>query len=130
MRTIEDYRLQTIWGLVQAGIIIFGCILTGLTLHIMGYSPGIHKLPFLLSVIRNWGFILIGIPLAWVIGTIWMEIHQAWFTRLWTILSGAILAACLALFLFLMVGRAAGIRGIVVSIKSSEQTTAESGPRE
>jgi hypothetical protein len=125
MRTFEEYRLQTILGLLQAGIVIFGCILTGLTLHISGYSPEIHTLPFLLSVIRNWGFVLIGIPLAWAIGTIWMEIHQTWFTKLWTILSGVLLAVCLAFFLFSMVARAARFRGIVVSIQASDQTKAE-----
>ena len=119
MRTFEEYRMQTIFGLLQSGIVIFGCILTGLTLHISGYSPESHRLPFLLSVIRNWGFALIGIPLAWALGTIWMEIHQPWFTKMWTFLSGALLAVCLALFLYAMVGWAAGVRGVVVGIKSS-----------
>lgn len=100
-----EYRTQTILGLFQAGAIIFGCLLTGVILKARGYPDQFHDLPFLLLFIRNWGFLLISIPLAWAAATIWLERTDDCSKR-WTLASGLCLFALLVFFMIGIVGRA------------------------
>lgn len=106
MRLYDEYRMQTILTLIQAGVIVFGSLLTGVTLKAMGYPDRFQEIPFLLLFVRNWGFMLILIPLAWAGGSIWLERHLDWYSKRWTLVSGLCLLASLAWFLAMMVGRA------------------------
>ena len=106
MRDYNIYRIQTILGLFQAGIVVFGSLLTGVMLKAMGYPDRFQQIPFKLLFVRNWGFLLIAIPLAWAVGTIWMERNQPWHTKRWTLASGLCLSAWLVFFIAKTVGRA------------------------
>ena len=107
MLDFNSYRIQTILGLIQAGIIVFGSLLTGVMLKAVGYPDRFQQLPFKLLFVRNWGFLLIVIPLIWAIGTIWTERNQHWHTKRWTMASGLCLAAWLVHWMFRVIGRVA-----------------------
>ena len=106
MRDYNAYRIQTILVLIQSGIIVVGSLLTGVILKAMGYPDRFQQIPLKLLFVRNWGFLLILIPLVWAGGTIWMERSQPWHTKRWTMVSGLCLAAWLVLFMAKVVGRA------------------------
>lgn len=102
----DEYRLQTMFALLQSGVILFGSLLTGVILKGMGYPDKFQEIAFSLWFVRNWGFLLILIPLAWAAGSIWMEKNQAWFTKRWSLVSGLSLFVGLIYFMTWIVGRA------------------------
>lgn len=108
MGIIEQHRPQTILALLQAGTVLVGSIGVGAMLKALGYSD-IQELPWLLVFVRNWGFLLLVIPLAWVVITIWMEFHQAWYSKRYTILSGLLLIAALVWFFIRVASRVGSI---------------------
>ncbi len=101
-----EYRIQTIFILLQAGVIVLGSLLTGVILKANGYTDHLYELPFLVLFVRNWGFMLILIPLAWAAVSIWMDRYLEWYTKRWTLVSGLCLLASLTWFLVLMLARA------------------------
>ena len=108
MRLVEQHRTQTILGLIHVGTILFGSIGVGVILKAMGYSDGQEMAPLIVFV-RNWGFILILIPVFWVLATIWMELHHSWHSKRVTLVSGVLLLAGLIWFFVLMAARASSI---------------------
>ena len=108
MRYLDHHRQQTVLGLFQAGAIMVGTILTSAILKSLGYGDG-QEAPFVVFVVRNWGFILLAIPLAWVVATVWMERHHAWFSKRYTLLSGLLLLVLLCWFLLYVAARAGSI---------------------
>lgn len=108
MRIIEQHRPQTILALLQAGTVLVGSIGIGAMLKALGYSD-IQGLPWILVFVRNWGFLLLAIPLAWVLVTIWMEFHHTWYSKRYTILSGLLLIASLVWFFISVAARAGSI---------------------
>jgi hypothetical protein len=109
MRDYNIYRVQTILGLCQAGIVIFGSLFVGVMLKAQGYPGLVHEIPMKLAFIRNWGFLLILIPLGWTLITIWLERSLDWHSRRWTIASGLFLTGWLFLYLLKMFVRAGHI---------------------
>ena len=108
MSLVEQHRTQTILGLIHVGIILFGSIGVGVILKAMGYSDGQEMAP-LVGFVRNWGFILILIPVFWVLATIWMELHHSWHSKRVTLVSGVLLLAGLIWFFVLMAARASSV---------------------
>jgi len=106
MRIHDEYRMQTVLALLQAGTVVFGSFLVGLVLKSMGYAERFDELPLLYRFIRNWGFMLILIPLAWTVATIWMERHEAWFSKRWTLVSGLALLGALAFWMVILAAKA------------------------
>lgn len=106
MRLHGEYRMQTIFILLQAGVIVLGSLLTGAMLKARGYTDHLYELPFLVLFVRNWGFMLILISLAWACGSIWMDRHLEWYTKRWTLVSGLCLLASLTWFLVWVLARA------------------------
>lgn len=110
MRYFEDYRQQTILALLQAGVIVGGSLLVGAFMKALGYSDGQgQELPLVVLFVRNWGFSLVAIPLAWVLGTVWMERHQEWYAKRYTLFSGLLLFGGLCWFLIYVAARATSI---------------------
>ena len=105
---LDSCRPQTVIALIQCGAIIAGCIATGVILKIFGYSGG-QDIPLLVLFVRNWGFLLIAIPLAWVLITAWMEERRGWYSQRVTILSGLVLLVLMCWFLIYVAGRAASV---------------------
>lgn len=77
-------------------------------LKVLGDSE-MQELPWILVFVRNWGFLLLVLPFAWVVMTIWMEFHHTWYSKRYTILSGLLLMASLISFFIYMAARAGSI---------------------
>lgn len=81
--------------------------MVGMALKVQGYPDTFTVLPLEIAFVRNWGFLLILIPLAWVIITIWLERHRAeWFSKRWTIASGIGVGVALGWYLLGTMARA------------------------
>ena len=65
-------------------------------MKIMGYDDAFSERwsPFL-RIIRNWGFLLILIPMAWTILTVTLEQRAYWYSKRWTMGSGLLVLALL-----------------------------------
>lgn len=97
MQFYENHRLQTIFVLLQVGVIMAGSLTTGAMMKVMGYQEGIRvDVLLLLLFVRDWGFLLILIPLAWTFLTITLEQRAYWYSKRWTIGSGLLVLAGLA----------------------------------
>ena len=102
----DNHRLQTIFVLVQAFVIIAGSLTTGATMKLMGYEEGNGmELPLLPLLIRNWGFLLIVIPLAWTVLTIALEQRTDWHSKRWMIASGLLVLVLLGWLVVYAIGR-------------------------
>jgi len=97
MPIVRDYAMQSIFAAAHSVVIVAGAMLTAATPRMRGGDGGG---PWLALFVRDWGFLLISIPAAWVIATLWLERHRAdWFTKRWTILSGVLVLAGLILLM-------------------------------
>ena len=105
MNFVDQYRIQTIFSLLQAAVIIAGSLMVGTMLKATGKADHFEHLPFALRFVRNWGFLLCAIPLAWACVTIGLE-RKGHFTRGWTMASGFLVLAGLGYFMLGMIGRA------------------------
>lgn len=96
MHFYENHRLQTIFVILQVLVIMIGSLVTGGMMKIMGYDDAFSERwsPFL-RFIRNWGFLLILIPLAWTIFTVALEQRAYWYSKRWTMGSGLLVLALL-----------------------------------
>jgi hypothetical protein len=106
MRALQQYRIQTIFALLQSGVILGGSLLTGAIMKSMELAAQMEETPITLRFIRDWGFLLILVPLAWIALTIRLERVCDWHTKRWTFISGLCLLAALAWFMALMIARA------------------------
>ena len=62
---ISEYRTQTYFAVIQAAIIIFGGLVIAMILKDKGDPDRFRHLPFRLALVRNWGVLLLVIPLTW-----------------------------------------------------------------
>ena len=100
MSRYSQYKIQGIFAVFQSLLIVSGCLFIGTILKAMGYPDRFTELPMNLAFIRNWGFLLIALPLFWVIATIWLECcHYNWFSKRWTVATGLILTIILGWYL-------------------------------
>jgi hypothetical protein len=101
MPIVREFALQSIFFITHCMVIMGGSMFTATFLKLNGYPEARPVWPWLPVFIRNWGVVLILIPAVWVLATIWLERHCSdWFSKRWTILSGAFLLAALAWFMF------------------------------
>lgn len=99
MNLHQEYKPQIILATIQSFIIMAGCLVVGMILKTRGFNPDIHHLSFKISLIRNYGFLLILIPLTWVCFTIfWERSHTNHFTKRGTIITGSILLIALCFY--------------------------------
>jgi hypothetical protein len=104
MPIVRDYAMQSIFAAAQSVAIVAGSLLTAATPRMRGSGSGG---PWLAVFVRDWGFLLLLIPAAWVFVTLWLERHRSdWFTKRWTILSGVLLLAALVLLMVQVFSRA------------------------
>lgn len=107
MEWTHRHQAQTIFGILQSIVIIGGCFLTKIMLTTRGIDLTTAELPFRTWFIINWGFTLLLIPLAWVMGSIWLERHSAEPLSIRsTFISGLALLIGLAWFSILIAARA------------------------
>jgi len=105
MNFIDQYRTQTVFSLLQAAVIIGGSLMVGTMLKATGKADHFENLPFILRFVRNWGFLLCVIPLAWVSVTVRLE-RQGHFNHRWTVASGFAVLGALAFYMCGLVIRA------------------------
>ena len=107
MKRYGEYTVQGILACLQSLVIIGGCLFTAVALKVRGYPDKFTELPLWLAFVRNWGFLLILIPLAWVCSTIWLERNRSdEFSKRWTIVTGIVVAVALGIFLFACISSA------------------------
>lgn len=107
MKQHGEYRSQGILAALQSLVIVGGCLFTATILKFMGYPDRFSELPMQLAFVRNWGFLLILIPLIWVCSTIWFERHRSeWFSKRWTVATGIGLLLALGGYMLISMGRA------------------------
>ena len=108
---LKEYRLQSLFGVLQAVVIAYGILFTGATMKMYGYpeSDQIWKTHALF--VRHCGVLLLAVPLIWVWATIHWERTRSDFTKRATLITGL----CLLLGLLWFLGRAAmsPARGVV-----------------
>jgi hypothetical protein len=112
MNFIDQYRTQTIFSLLQAAVVIGGSLMMGTMLKVSGKADHFENLPFIFRFVRNWGFLLCVIPLAWTCVTIRLE-REGLFNRAWTLASGFAVLGGLAFYMSGLIVRA-GISPISV----------------
>lgn len=101
------HQTQTIFGILQSVVILGGCFLTKIMLTARGIDLATAHLPFSIWFVINWGFTLIAIPLAWTMGTIWMERHPTSPLSIrWTFFTGLALLIGLGWFSLLFSAKA------------------------
>jgi hypothetical protein len=107
MSRYSEFKIQGVFAAFQSLLIVGGCLFIGTILKAMGYPDRFTELPMNLAFIRNWGFLLIALPLSWVIVTIWLErCHYAWFSKRWTVATGVGLTVLLGWYLLVALMRA------------------------
>ncbi|MEM1082797.1 MAG: hypothetical protein AAGI48_01635 [Verrucomicrobiota bacterium] len=103
----DEFRTQAIIAALQCTLIIAGSMMVATMMKSMGYPEASYDSRPLLLFIRSWGFLLILIPLAWVLITIYLERRSSeGFTKRWTIASGVFLFILLLGFFMGAVGQA------------------------
>lgn len=101
MSSIREYTPQSVLASLQSVVVIAGSMFTGAALKLMGYPEARVHWPTASVFVRNWGLLLVLIPAAWVVGSIWLERNRAdWFSKRWTIVSGVLVLFCLTYFLY------------------------------
>ncbi|MCW1914356.1 hypothetical protein OJ996_12270 [Luteolibacter sp. GHJ8] len=84
MPIVRDNAMQSIFAVAHCVVILAGSMF-------VAAAPRVRRGegPWEILMLRDWGFLLLLIPAAWVVGTIWLERHRSdWFTKRWTVLSG------------------------------------------
>lgn len=101
----DEYRSQTVLGLLQSAVVVAGSLFVGVVVKVI-HDGSIDGLPLVVRFVRNAGFLLLIIPLAWTYATVRMERDESWFTRRHTIVSGLALLGGWIVFFLLVAGRA------------------------
>jgi len=116
---IREYMTQSVFAVLQSVLIVSGSLMTAGLMKARGYpDPGQFWHPLALFV-RNWGFLLISVPGAWVVGTVWLERRPGSdFTTRWTIVTGLLVLAGLAWLMVISVLLGSGA-GTIVSTGAS-----------
>lgn len=104
---LDAYRVQTILGLLQAGVVVAGSLIVGSIVKAMGFQEGM-EMTIEVHLVRHWGFVLLLLPILWVGITVRWE-RVGCMGRRHTLISGMLLLAGLSGFLILVAARAASV---------------------
>ncbi len=98
MRQIQEHKFQVYLVGLQALAIIAGSLIVTGYMKVFGTSDNdSHQWPWVLRMIRSYGFLLLLIPAAWAYLTVKLEINERIYYRpVWTIISGVVILAALA----------------------------------
>lgn len=100
--------------LLQTGVLVGGALLTRAVMKLFGYKGWNHSYWDDFPVfVRNWGILLLLIPAAWALTTIWMEEKTEYFGQGSTLLTGKVLLLLLAVAMAASVGAAASPHGLL-----------------
>ncbi len=91
----------TIIALLQVVAIIGGVFLTRGVFMVHDYPNSAVDFGTVPTLVRNFGFLLLLLPLAWTVVSMWLEQRcEGGWTRRWTILSGILILGLLAWLLY------------------------------
>lgn len=106
MNLWNKHRIQSIFILLQTGVILGGTLLTRASLKLNGYPSEDFRFPPLPVFIRGWGWLLFIAPVCWTFLSLWMEQNRSWFSNRWTLVSGCLLLIGLILLFIYSVANA------------------------
>ncbi len=119
----RDYITQSVVAVVASTLILGGSMATAMLMKARGF-PDSSQIwhPFALFV-REWGFLLILIPAAWVVASIWIENNSNMdFTKRWTFVTGLLLLVFLAFLMLAAVMLGFGVGNIIQVMPDSQSS--------
>ncbi|MFC7339662.1 hypothetical protein ACFQY0_20930 [Haloferula chungangensis] len=86
---------------LQVVAIIGGVFLTRAVFMVYGYPNNGVDFGTVPTLIRNFGFLLLAVPVLWTILSVWLEERpEGFWTRRWTIITGVVILGILASLLY------------------------------
>jgi hypothetical protein len=116
--SIHEFMTQSIFAVLQSALIIGGSLTTGVLMKARGFAdPNQFGHPWAVFV-RNWAFLLILIPGAWVVATIWLERNRGSdFSTRWTVVTGLLVVVGLGGLMTFSVLLGSGAGTLIQSVR-------------
>jgi hypothetical protein len=115
---IREFVTQSVFAVLQSALIVGGSLTTAALMKARGYPDSNQFWHPWALFIRNWGFLLILIPGAWVVVTIWLERNRGSdFSTRWTVITGLIVFAGLGWLMTISVFYGSGAGRLIQSVK-------------
>ena len=102
MDYLQEYKAQSVLGLMQTVLILYAILTTATLMKAMGYPDDdilVQWRPMALFV-RKFGLLLMLVPISWCCITIRLENSSSRFSKPWTLVSGLLLLSVLYLVLW------------------------------
>lgn len=98
MDTLREYALQSILGLMQSVVVLYGILATATMMKVYGYpdAPMMWRDDSLF--VRRFGLVLFAVPILWVSATIFMERYDLTFSKRYTLITGVALLVWLVFY--------------------------------
>jgi magnesium-transporting ATPase (P-type) len=97
---IPEVHISVRIALLQFFTVIVGVFMTRAAFMMLGYPESNLDWNGLALLLRNYGFILLLIPVAWTITVTYLEnCSVGWWSRRWTLATGILIMAALAILL-------------------------------
>lgn len=97
---IPEVHISVRIALLQVFAVIVGVFMTRASFMLSGYPESDLDWNGLALLVRNYGFVLLLIPVAWTISATCLENNCAgWWSRRWTLTTGILILAALAILL-------------------------------
>lgn len=104
---IAEHRIQSVIAAFQCVTVISGSIAVASMLKAAGYPHARDSWPDLPVFIRDWGLMLLCVPLAWAFLTIWLERRDDYeCPKAFVVISGLLLLAFLFCFFLIASAKA------------------------
>ena len=97
---IPEVHISVRIALFQVFAVIVGVFMTRAAFMMSGYPESNLDWNGLALLVRNYGFNLLLIPVAWTIAATYLENYSSgWWSRRWTLTTGIVILAALAILL-------------------------------
>ena len=99
MDNLREYKVQSVLGLMQTVVIIYGILATATIMKVYGYPDAAVMWQDGSLFVRRFGLVLLALPILWVSATIYWEQFDQIFSKACTLITGiALLVALVMLF--------------------------------